>query len=228
MNPNRLLGLCGLVLLVGLLQAEEGKKTKSALETDATGWLDLFPGQDLAGWKRVPLDDKPLADKNPWKADQTKKILNCDGVGLKEMLLYDKEQFGDGIFHVEWRFAPSDKEDYNSGIYVRTSGDGKIWHQAQVAHTKKPPNMGDLFGDVLKDGKTERVIVPGTGHKLVHPPGGDWNTYEITCKGTDITVWINGEVATKWDACETPKGHVGVQCEFFVIDFRNLKFKPSK
>ena len=45
------------------------------------------------------------------------------------MLLYDKE-FGDAICHVEWRFKKLDgKKGYNSGVYVRNSGDGKSsWH----------------------------------------------------------------------------------------------------
>lgn len=135
-------------------------------------WLDLTPGPDLAGWKRVPIapDVKPGA-KNPWKMDG--KILLCDGVDVKEMLLYDKE-FKDGVFHVEWRFRKVEgKPEYNSGIYVRNSADGKVWHQAQVAHVGKPPRLGDLFGETLVDGKpqkssskaraTSSPILPGSG-----------------------------------------------------------------
>ena len=66
--------------------------------------------------------------------------------------------------------------------------------------------------------------VLGQGHKLARPPG-EWNTYEITCKGKTITVQVNGAVATTWDDCRVPRGHVGLQAEFFVIAFRNLKFK---
>ena len=57
-------------------------------------------------------------------------------------------------------------------------------------------------------------------------PVGEWNVYEITCKGKKISVWVNGAVTVTWDACQAPKGHLGLQVEFFDLEFRNLKFKP--
>ncbi len=190
------------------------------------GWLDLMPGPNLRGWKRVPISpETSLNTKNPWRRDKSRKLLVCDGVGVKEMLLYDKE-FTDGTFHVEWRFRKvTDKTDYNSGVYVRTSGDGKLWHQAQVAHVDKAPHLGDLFGETLVDGKPQRFVVEGRGRTLAHPPG-EWNTYDVTCKGSLITVNVNGKPATRWDGCKIARGHVGLQSEYFFIEFKNLKFKP--
>lgn len=222
--------LIGLVFCLGGwlgLSAEKPPAGKSALETDPTGWVDLFPGQDLKGWKRVPLPpDEKLNAKNPWSVDAAGKVLLCDGVGVKEMLLHEKEQT-DGIFHVEWRFRKVEDKTtgYNSGIYVRSSLDGKVWHQAQVAHQKEPPQLGDLFGDTRVDGQIKRVVSRGEGDKRGHAPG-KWNTYEVTCKGKTVTVWVNGAVATTWKDCAVPKGHVGMQAEFWFIEFRNLKYKP--
>jgi hypothetical protein len=214
-----------LVLVAGAASQE-----RSALEQDATGWLDLFPGKDLSGWKRVPiLPDEKLNPKNAWSVDETSKVLICDGVGVKEMLLYDKP-FADGIFHLEWRFRPvkdMDKPIYNSGAYVRTDAKGSYWHQAQVAHTPKPPFMGDLFGKTRRGGEIADFLVRGKGEERIKGPG-QWNTYEITCKGKTITVWINGAVTCAMTDCEVPAGHVGMQAEFFFIEFKNLKFKPAR
>jgi 3-keto-disaccharide hydrolase len=212
-----------LALSFGEARAED---TKSALERDPKGWVDLMPGKDLRGWKRVPIaPDTRLSTKNPWSV--AGGLLHCDGVDVKEMLLHDKTS-GDGVFHVEWRFRKVEgKKDYNSGVYVRTSGDGKLWHQVQVAHLDKPPLLGDLFGDSLIKGKPERVLVRGDGPKHANPPG-EWNTYEVTAKGKTISVWINGATTLTWNECPLPKGHVGMQAEFFFIEFRNLKFKPLK
>jgi hypothetical protein len=189
------------------------------------GWLDILPGKNLAGWKRVPIapDTKPAA-KNAWSVDAKRKVLVCDGVGVKEMLLYDKE-LGDGVFHVEWRFRKvEDDPVYNSGIYVRTAGDGLTWHQVQVAHTPKPPFMGDLFGVVDRIKQETKVLASGKGPKLVKGPG-QWNTYDITCKGKQIDVIINGAPSLTWSECARPRGYLGMQAEFFYIEFRNLKFK---
>jgi hypothetical protein len=172
------------------------------------GWVDLSPGKDLQGWKRVPLaPDTRLAERNPWKWDADRKVLVCDGAGIKEMLLHDRV-WADGTFHVEWRFKKVEgKKDYNSGIYVRAR-DGIVWHQAQVAHLEKPPRLGDLFGDTPVKGKVQRVIVEGQGEKFAHPPG-EWNTFDITCKGKTIMVHVNGKLATTWKECAVLMGHVG-------------------
>lgn len=207
--------------------AAEPPAGKNALETDPKGWVDLLPGKDFKGWKRVAIaPDVKLNAKNPWSLDADGKTLLCDGVGVKEMLLHEQER-ADGIFHVEWRFRKAaGKADYNSGVYVRTAADGKIWLQAQVAHLEKPPLVADLFGDLPVDGQVQRVQILGTGHKKVNPPG-DWNTYEVTCKGKTISVRLNGDVVTTWNECPVARGLVGLQAEFWFIEFRNLKFKPT-
>ena len=115
--------------------------------------------------------------------------------------------------------------EYNSGVYVRTAADGSAWVQAQVAHTKGLPHLGDLFSERPVSGKVRRVVVQGRGPKLARPPG-EWNTYEVTCQGKAITVRVNGEVATTWDDCPLLVGRVGLQAEYHAIEFRNLKFKP--
>lgn len=204
--------------------AADQPETKSALETDPKGWEDLLPGKDLKGWKRVPIPPgSELNKKNPWSVDAETKTLVCDGVGVHEMLLYDKE-LADFIFHVEWRFKKldDDKAKYNSGVYARNSADGKIWHQAQVGNR----NVGFLFGDTLplKDGKPQRVRIDDKAAQRGKGPG-EWNVYEITCKGGTMTLWINGAVTTTWKDCMVPKGHLGMEAEGFHIEFRNLKYR---
>lgn len=209
-----------------LAPAAEEKAGASALQANPAGWLNLLPGKDLAGWKRVPLaPDTRLNARNPWSVDLATQTLRCDGVGIKEMFLHEKP-FANGIFHVEWRFQPvADNPPYNSGVYVRSRDDGKVWVQAQIVHQKEPPLLGDLFADLPVDGEVKRTLIRGDGASRARPPG-EWNTYEITCKGKDISVWVNGAVATRWSDCPLPNGHVGVQAEFYQIEFRNLKFKP--
>lgn len=208
------------VLTACLLVPAAGRES-----ADAGGWVDLMPGKDLRGWKRVPIaPDTKLNAKNPWSVDEANKLLVCDGVGVKEMLLNDAER-ADGVFHVEWRFRKvADRRDYNAGVYVRTSGDGKVWHQAQVAHVDRRPTLGDLFGETLVNGEPKKFTVEGVGEKLAHPPG-EWNTYDVTCKGPEITVAINGKPATTWKDCQVPKGHVGLQAEYFFIEFSNLRWR---
>ena len=205
--------------------AGDVQETKSALETDPKGWIDLLANADLKDWKRVPIPPKSnLKEPSPWKYDADKKVLVCKGAGAgHEMLLYNKE-FSDGIFHVEWRFEKLEgKKGYNSGVYVRNSADGQIWHQAQVGSM----NVGYLFGNTLTDGKEARFNANGKRPQR-GKEAGEWNVFEITCMGKNVTLWVNGAVTTEWKYCDIKSGFVGLEAEGYVIEFRKVMFKELK
>ena len=217
---------CLLIGAAGLPAAGgEAKGGKSALETDPAGWTDLLADKGLKGWKRVPIPPGgKLSTKDPWSLDAAGGLLVCNGVGIHEMLLYGRE-FGDGILHVEWRFAKLEgKKGYNSGVYVRNSADGAVWHQAQVGSK----NVGYLFGKTVLEGKSANVPKNQLKGPQRGKEAGEWNTFEITCKGKTLTLWVNGAVTAIWDDCQVPRGYFGLEAEGFLIEFKNLKFKELK
>ncbi len=219
--------IAGLVLVAGTCQlpaaGDQPRDTKSALEADPAGWTDLL-ADGLSHWKRVSVPaGRKLSAKDPWKLDEKSKVLTCDGAGVHENLQYDKE-FADGTFHVEWRFKKVEgKKGYNSGVYVRNSPDGKVWHQAQVGNK----NVGYLFGSTLVEGRPKGFNVRGQGPQR-GKEAGEWNTFEITCRGKTVTLWVNGAVTCRWTDCQVPRGQVGLEAEGWFIEFRNVKFKPLK
>ena len=135
--------------LLGVVSAS-GEETKSKLQSDPAGWLDILPSADLKGWYRVPVPPTGKLGREQWHVDAEKKVLICDGDGGHDMLLFDKE-IGDAIFHFEFCYTKVEgKTGYNSGAYVRNSKDGAIWHQAQFGDAKD----GYLFGETpAADGK---------------------------------------------------------------------------
>ena len=216
-----------LVVTISAGCASRGSGGKSAPEKDKAEWIDLMPSSDLTDCFRVPL---PLGEKpstrNPWTVSDDRKILSCSaGDDVFEALLF-KRLFGDGVFHVEWRFRKTDREGYNSGVYVLTSEDATVWHQAQVARKSTRPIAGDLLGQTLVDGKPgEKTTILSTLPDRANPLG-EWNSFEITCTGDTISLQFNGAVTATWKGLMVSKGHVGLQAEKFDIDFRNIKFKP--
>ncbi len=191
-------------------------------------WVDLLPTQDLKGWKRYPLDPAvPLAAKAVYKVSDDGRMLMVDATGgVKEVLIQEEER-GDGIFHVEWRWSKDqgEKPNYNGGIYLRSAPDGKTWIQAQVARGPKPPGVGDFIGMLLVDGKPTRVdkLQAGQSREL---PIGEWNTYDITCRGKKITLAVNGGETLTWDDFPIQRGHLGVQAELANYEIRSLRWKP--
>ena len=200
-------------------------ETPGALERDPSGWTDLLTqaGPELKGWTRGPIP--PTGRLNPrsqWSLDAATGHLVCEGNGGHEWLRWDKEQ-GDFVYHVEWRFTPvPGKPRYNSGIYARNSADARIWHQAQTGDG----SGGFLFGDTMVDGQIKRINLSKQVTDKRVKPAGEWNTYEITCKGKDVTLWVNGAVTCEFAECGLPKGHLGLEAEGFRIEFRNVKVKP--
>ena len=137
--------------------AADAAQTKSALEADPQGWVDILPPADLNGWYRVPVPPSGKLGREQWHVDAEKKVLICDGDGGHDMLLFDKE-IGDAVFHFEFCYTKIEgKTGYNSGAYVRNSKDGAIWHQAQFGDAKD----GFLFGETPDGGRQEEILPPG-------------------------------------------------------------------
>jgi hypothetical protein len=220
--------LRGLVILLAIglapaLATQGPTDEPSALEKDPKGWIDMLTGgEGLDSWTREPVPiGRELSEKSQWSLDRATGVLTCQGNGGHEWLRLD-QVLTDYLFHVEWRFVPvPGKKGYNSGVYVRNSPDGKFWHQAQCGDA----SGGYLFGETSSMYSLQpfNLRKEMTGQRV--KPAGEWNTYELTCKGRNITLWVNGGVTNVWKSCQVPRGYVGLEAEGWKIEFRNVKVK---
>ncbi len=199
----------------------------SALQSDPKGWVDLLAGKDLKDWMRVPLGAVgqlpagKATDSSPWKMDAAGGMLVCEGDKAGHEMLRYATELTDFVLHAEWRFTKLEGyKPYNSGVFVRTSADGAQWFQAQTG-----PGGGYLFGVVPAGGATGRVNLRNKMVENRVKPAGEWNTYEIRAAGKTLTLWVNGAIVNEYDACEVPRGYVGLEAEGYRIEFRNLKLK---
>ena len=210
--------------LLGNLQTR-GTETKSALQSDPEGWMDILPPADLKDWFRVPVPPTGHLGREQWHVDAEKKFLICDGDGGHDMLLFNKE-IGDAVFHFEFCYTKIEgKTGYNSGAYVRNSKDGAIWHQAQFGDAKD----GYLFGQTLgPDGQKKSFNLKKLVTDMRVKPAGEWNTLEVTARGKVLTLWVNGAVTCQFQDCGSEKGYLGLEGEGYRIEFRNLKLKALR
>ena len=216
--------LLGIGLVIPVVQSQ----TRSALETDAKGWEDLFADRTMKDWIRGPLGAAgqlragSMDEPSPWKMDAASGILLCEGdkVG-HEWIRFATEQ-GDCLYHVEWRFTKLDGEPgYNAGVFIRTSADGKLWHQAQATLAG-----GFLFGASPVKGVVQRFNLRQSMTENRVKPAGEWNVYELRAAGKEITLWINGAVTSEFKECETPRGFLGLEAEGYRVEYRNVRIKP--
>ena len=223
-----ILTLCLALRATCQVAAAGSSGTKSALETDPQGWQDVLPPADLNGWYRVPVPPGGKLGREQWHVDTAQKVLICDGDGGHDMLLFDKE-IGDAIFHFEFRYTRIEgKAGYNSGAYVRNSKDGAIWHQAQFGDAKD----GYLFGQTpAAEGRKKSFNLSKEVKDMRVKPAGEWNAMEVTARGKNLTLWVNGAVTCEFSDCGQPQGRVGLEGEGYRIEFRNLMIKlldPAK
>jgi hypothetical protein len=189
------------------------------------GWKNITPVKDLSGWTIVDVPkDGPLPETPQWFIDKNSGNLVCQGDKGLDWLRYDVQQYSDFIFHVEWRFEKiAGKPKYNSGVYIRNSADRNVWHQAQTGDAAG----GYIFGNTLADGEQQRVSTRDQMDNRDNPvnPAGEWNIYEITCKGSVISLTVNNIKTTTWENCKVEKGFLGLEAEGYFIEFRNIKVK---
>jgi hypothetical protein len=208
-------------LVAGIGAAQAPADTRSLLEREPAGFIDVQPAADLAGWTRGPWPVTAELGPQQWSVDPTSKHLVCDGKGGHEWLRLDREM-GDAVFHVEWRFTPVEGADkYNSGVLARTAKDLTYWHQAQVGGAR----AGFLFGLTPVNGQPQRVNLSDRLTDFRVKPAGEWNAYEITARGKTLSLWVNGAVTSEM-TIDVPRGHFGLEAEGWRIEFRNLKLKP--
>jgi hypothetical protein len=217
-----------LLLSFGFLLPVAQSPTRSALEYDPKGWQDLFADKTMKDWVRGPLGAAgklragSIDEPSPWKMDQAGGILLCEGdkVG-HEWIRYDRE-IADCVYHVEWRLAKLDGEPaYNSGVFIRSSADGKIWHQAQGTLAG-----GFLFGSTIVNGAVQRFNLLKNMSENRVKPAGEWNVYELSAVGKQISLWVNGAVTSEFNECEVPRGFLGLEAEGYRVEYRNVKLKP--
>lgn len=189
----------------------------------------LFNGKDLSGWYAYTND--PKVDLNKYFYVNNGAI---ETVGVPVGYLRTKKEFSNYRLHVEWRYP---ENEVNSGIMLHTSGPDKIWvthYQANLKHQ----NVGDFVvhgvgekatigGKEYISTENEKPVVPKLNPSN-EKKAGEWNSYDIICKGNTIEVTVNGVLQNTATNCSLTKGAIALQAEGCKIQFRNLWIEKIK
>ncbi len=192
--------------------------------------LRLFNGKNLDGW-RIFLDPKKSAGVDPKTVFHVVDgIIQCKG--QPSGYLITEKEYGDYVLTVEWRWPG--KKGGNSGVFVHCQAPDKIWPRGVEAQLMSG-RAGDfwLVGEPKltvdkerQDQKTPRHFFRLKTDKEVEKPIGEWNRYEITCKGGTIELKVNGQLVNKGTDGELTKGRILLQSEGTPIEFRNVTLRP--
>ncbi|MDG3003878.1 3-keto-disaccharide hydrolase [Paludisphaera mucosa] len=208
-----------------MLGAQKAGDVPSALEADPAGWSDLLApsGAGLDAWTREPIPGGgDLIESSPWKLDASTGVLSAVAPGADREWLRLDQVLLDFILHVEWRIVPDPAAKApGGGVYVRNSNDAGKWHRAQLGDGKGGYLVGATYANQVAKPFNLEAEVKDQRVK----PAGEWNTYELTCKGRSVTLWVNGAVANQWKGCGVPRGYIGLEVDGGRVEFRNVKLK---
>jgi hypothetical protein len=210
-----------LLLTMSLANAQETKVEE--------GFTSLFNGKDLTGWQYGRKGNGENKSGEGYRVENGAIYSTAKDGGN----LYTEKEYGDFVFRFEFKLTAN----ANNGIAIRAPLEGdsayagmeiQVLDDSGSAYQKLQPwqyhgSIYDLFA--AKRGSQK--------------PVGEWNEEEITAKGRQITIKVNGQVIVdanlddikdeakikKHPGMNRPKGHIGFLGHGARVEFRNLRIK---
>jgi hypothetical protein len=105
-----------------------------------------------------------------------------------------------------------------SGIFFRCQNptviNSKTCYEVQIFDQRSDPSYGT--GSLVNVAKISRA----------YPTGGKWNTYDITARGSHLTIVLNGERTVDVDNSNLADGRIVLQYRGGTVKYRALQVKP--
>src|SRR4051812_19475330 len=203
MKTHHLLSLAtlagALIFQITFIAPAAGQASKAAakvseapkLLTDtelADGWIALFDGETLFGWK--------AHSKADWQVKDGAIVVTSGEKGL----LCTTVEFDNYVLKADFRAA----KNTNSGFFLRTpAGVGMNdittkCYELNIAPPDNPSPTGSFVGRQKGKPVPERA--------------DDWQSYEVTLYGAKATVKLNGEMVLEYiDPKPSGRGFIGLQ-----------------
>jgi hypothetical protein len=184
--------------------------------------IDLFNGKDFTGWEFTSRGDAPAAET--WSV--TNGVIHCTG----QPYCYARTEtpYRDYKLTVEWRFVKIVPKADNSGIFVQITGPDKVWPaciEVQGQHGKQGDLRmnGGATADKHDTAETKNADALALSNEK---PPGEWNTFEVECRGDSITLVTNGKWMNRISRCRPSSGAIGIQSEGGEIEVRKIYIEP--
>ncbi len=185
--------IAGLVLLVLMLTG--------SVFSQNDGWVSLFNGKDLTGWKQLNGEAKyEVVDG---------VIVGTTVLNTPNSFICTEKNYSDFIFEVDLlveknmnsgiQFRSESKPDYNNG---RVHG-----YQCEVDPSDRAWS-GGIYDEARRGWLYPLELNPQAQSALKM---GEWNRYRIECIGNSIKTWLNGVACAHVIDDMTPTGFIALQ-----------------
>ena len=216
--------LTSLLALCLLLTGVEANVQSSRATADENGFISLFDGKSLNGWKLVRGYGPGYVVRDG--------VLVCpaDGGGT----LYTEKEYANFVFRFEFKTEPGG----NNGVGIRAPLEGDAAYagmEIQILDDQHEKYKGKIKSE-QHHGSVYDVIPARTGFLRA---AGEWNEEEITANGSRVRVKLNGviildadlnivheeAVLKKHPGVRRKSGHIGFLGHGSLVEFRNIRIK---
>ena len=161
--------------------------------------------------------------------------INC--TGKPNGCMVTEKEYGDYVLKVKWRSRPMARAA-TRGVLLHVQ-DEKYWPTSVEAQMLvRPRRRPAAHQPARREARRGQVAArpeawSGSFFRIetkepVEKKLGEWNEYEITCKGGDITLVVNGVKVNEGKNCNFTKGRIALQSEGAEIYFKDVVIKSLK
>jgi hypothetical protein len=186
-----------LITALGLALAFAALPTSGAAQD---GWTTLFDGSGLDGWEVLGSANWTLGDG---------AVSATSGSGF----LVSERSYGDFELTLDfWVDEPA-----NSGIFIRCSDPQNV-----TDRNCYEVNIYDTRADqTYRTGGIVHLAAPSS----VINTGGQWNSYQITARGSRLVVVLNGTETVDTRDDQFASGPFALQYGAGIVGFRNVRIR---
>jgi hypothetical protein len=201
-------------------------------EEEETGWMLLFNGKDLSGWR--------TSGGTPAVSDWIVRDSSISYLGRGSATLLSTQSFSDFELTMEWKVGRGD----DAGLFLR------VWDESRPAGEVAPEfqiidNRGSTLAMEPKRsaGACSHLYAPRHDASL---PQGSYNRLRVVVVGNQVEHWLNGSKVLEYsiggadwlsrlsrsplkehaDLGSSPRGYIGLQQADGTVRFRNIKVRP--
>jgi predicted small secreted protein len=222
----RMMGRIGLLVVVWALLAALAGCQNTVGGNSPGAKVMLWNGRDFTGWTRVVAD--PNADVDEvWRVRGD--VLYC--AGKPNGYIRTEDKYKNYHLHLEWRWPETPT---NSGVLLHAGGKDEVWPPC-IECQLKAGSAGDLVlingtgitvDGVDRQNSAKRFVVVEKKSPPSELPPGQWNSYDIYCKGDSIRCLVNGVLQNEGTDASVSSGWICLQSEGSPIEFRNIYLQP--
>ncbi len=196
-----------MLLAAGVLVVAAPPVLHGADNEPPEGFEALFNGEDFTGWR------VPEGDGGHWRV--VDGVIDYDAMSQApgDKNLWSEREFGDFVLLLDWRITDAPfvnpnvpyilpdgshardihGEEYrfalpdsDSGVFLRGTG------KSQINIWCWPIGSGEIYGYRTDAAQPAEVRAAATPQTQADNPVGEWNRFEITVRGEEVTVVLNG------------------------------------